>query len=220
MISVLICDDHAVVRYGIMAVLEAHGDFRLVGAVGDGEAAIALAQRDPPDVVLMDLLMPGLNGVDTTREIKRISPRSRVLLLTSHEGEEHLVAAMKAGATSYLLKDTPPAELVQAIERTARGESALHHRIAATMVRVLSAPAVSNASTSPDALTEREAHVLSLIAEGLANATIAQRLGLSEKTVKNHVTSILAKLQLDDRTQAAVFAWRQRMQAHGVSLGR
>ncbi len=210
MISVLICDDHAVVRYGVMAVLEAHGDFRLVGAVGDGDAAIALAQRDPPDVVLMDLLMPGRNGVETTREIKRVSPRSRVMLLTSHEGDEHLVDAMQAGATSYLLKDTPPAELVQAIERTARGEPALHPKIAAAMVRALTGPAAGSASAA-DALTEREAQVLNLIAEGLPNAAIAQRLGVSEKTVKNHVTSILAKLQVEDRTQAAVFAWRQRL---------
>jgi NarL family two-component system response regulator LiaR len=198
MISVLICDDHAVVRYGVMAVLEAHGDFRLVGAVGDGDAAIALAQRDPPDVVLMDLLMPGRNGVETTREIKRLSPRSRVMLLTSHEGDEHLVDAMQAGATSYLLKDTPPAELVQAIERTARGEPALHPKIAAAMVRALTGPAAGSASAA-DALTEREAQV-----------------GVSEKTVKNHVTSILAKLQVEDRTQAAVFAWRQRLKNRGM----
>jgi NarL family two-component system response regulator LiaR len=215
MISVLICDDHAVVRYGVMAVLEAHGDFRLVGAVGDGDAAIALAQRDPPDVVLMDLLMPGRNGVETTREIKRLSPRSRVMLLTSHEGDEHLVDAMQAGATSYLLKDTPPAELVQAIERTARGEPALHPKIAAAMVRALTGPAAGSASAA-DALTEREAQVLNLIAEGLPNAAIAQRLGVSEKTVKNHVTSILAKLQVEDRTQAAVFAWRQRLKNRGM----
>jgi NarL family two-component system response regulator LiaR len=210
MISVLICDDHAVVRYGVMAVLEAHGDFRLVGAVSDGDAAIALAQRDPPDVVLMDLLMPGRNGVETTREVKRVSPRSRVILLTSYEGDEHLVDAMQAGATSYLLKDTTPAELVHAIERTARGEPALHPKIAAAMVRALTGPAAGSASAA-DALTEREAQVLNLIAEGLPNAAIAQRLGVSEKTVKNHVTSILAKLQVEDRTQAAVFAWRQRL---------
>ncbi|OWQ92132.1 DNA-binding response regulator [Roseateles aquatilis] len=208
MISILICDDHAVVRYGIMAVLEAQGEFRLVGAVGDGDAAIAVAAREQPQVVLMDLLMPGRNGVDTTREIKRVSPGSHVMLLTSHEGDEHLVEAMQAGAISYLLKDTPPGELVQAIERTARGEPALHPRIATAMMRALSGPA---AEVAPDLLTPREAEVLGLIAEGLPNAAIAARLGLSEKTVKNHVTSILAKLQVDDRTQAAVFAWRQRL---------
>jgi DNA-binding NarL/FixJ family response regulator len=154
--------------------------------------------------------MPGRNGVETTREIKRVSPRSRVMLLTSHEGDEHLVDAMQAGATSYLLKDTPPAELVQAIERTARGEPALHPKIAAAMVRALSGPAAGSASAA-DALTGREAEVLNLIAEGLPNAAIAQRLVVSEKTVKNHVTSILAKLQVADRTQAAVFAWRRRL---------
>lgn len=212
MISVLICDDHALVRYGIMSVLEAQGDFRLVGAASDGDAAIEMAARERPQVVLMDLLMPGRNGVETTREIKRVSPSSHVLLLTSHEGDEYLMEAMQAGATSYLLKDTPPAELVLAIERTARGESTLHPRIASAMVKALSGTA---APGQPDALTTRETEILNLIAEGLANATIAERLSLSEKTVKNHVTSILAKLQLDDRTQAAVFTWKQRMRQGG-----
>lgn len=210
MISVLICDDHALVRYGIMSVLEAHGDFRLVGAAGDGKSAVEIAARDMPDVVLMDLLMPGLNGVDTTREIKRVSPRSQVMLLTSHEGDEYLVDAMQAGAISYLLKDTPPGDFVQAIERTARGEPALHPRIATAMMKALSG---AGSCAEPDALTAREAEVLNLIAEGMSNAFIAERLALSEKTVKNHVTSILSKLQLDDRTQAAVFTWKQRLKA-------
>lgn len=214
MISVLICDDHALVRYGIMSVLEAHGGFQLVGATGDGRTAIDLASRDKPQVVLMDLLMPGINGVDTTREIKRVSPRSRVMLLTSHEGDEYLVNAMQAGAISYLLKDTPPADLVQAIEKTARGEPALHPRIATAMMKALSG---AEPGAEPDALTPREAEVLNLIAEGLPNASIAERLTLSEKTVKNHVTSILSKLQLDDRTQAAVFTWKQRLNATKMS---
>jgi NarL family two-component system response regulator LiaR len=208
MISVLICDDHALVRYGIMSVLEAYGDFRLVGATGDGKVAIDIAARDRPEVVLMDLLMPGLNGVDTTREIKRVSPGSQVMLLTSHEGDEYLVDAMQAGAISYLLKDSPPADLVQAIERTARGEPALHPRIAKAMFSALSR---TEPSLKPDELSERESEVLNLIAEGLANASIAKRLSISEKTVKNHVTSILSKLQLDDRTQAAIYTWKQRM---------
>lgn len=208
MISILICDDHAVVRYGIMAVLEAHGSFRLVGSVSDGDAAITVAAHEQPQVVLMDLLMPNRNGVDTTREIKRVSPRSHVMLLTSHEGDEHLVAAMQAGAISYLLKDTPPAELVHAIERTARGEPALHPRIAAAMVRALSG---KQSDTSHNQLTSRETEILNLVAEGLSNRAIAAQLQLSEKTVKNHMTNILAKLELNDRTQAAVFAWRQRL---------
>ncbi|MDC6171060.1 response regulator, partial [Paucibacter sp. XJ19-41] len=140
MISVLICDDHALVRYGIAAVLEAHGEFRLVGAVGEGARAIELAQRERPQVVLMDLLMPGMNGVETTREIRRVSPDSQVLLLTSHEGDEPVLEVLRAGAISYLLKDTPPAELVQAIERAARGEATLHPRVAGAMVRALTQP--------------------------------------------------------------------------------
>ena len=205
MISVLICDDHAVVRYGIMAVLEAHGGFRLVGAVSDGLAAVQLAERDPPDVVLMDLLMPGMNGVEATRKLKQTSPRSNVMLLTSHEGEDYLVDATRAGAISYLLKDTPPAELVLAIERTARGEASLHPRVAGAMMRVLR----RDHAVSADHLSARETEVIKLIADGLSNAKIAERLAISEKTVKNHVSNVLEKLQLQDRTQAAVYAWRE-----------
>ncbi|MCH7343168.1 response regulator transcription factor [Pelomonas sp. CA6] len=209
MIKVLICDDHAVVRYGIMAVLEAHGGFQLVASVPDAQQAIDAVQREAPDVVLMDLLLPGRNGVEATREIKRLSPRSQVMLLTSHEGEEYLAEAMQAGAISYLLKDTPAPELVQAIERTARGEPALHPRLAAATIRALTA-ARDGTAAPDDALTPREAEILDLIATGMKNAGIAARLGLSEKTVKNHVTSILDKLQLEDRTQAAVYALRRK----------
>jgi two-component system, NarL family, response regulator LiaR len=205
MISVLICDDHAVVRYGIAAVLEAHGEFRLVGAVADGNAAAVLAKRDPPDVVLMDLLMPVMNGVEATRLVKQASPRSNVMLLTSHEGDEYLIDATRAGAISYLLKDTPPTELIAAIERTARGEAALHPRVAAAMMRALQL----SQESAQDKLSARELEVLKLIADGLSNALIAARLSISEKTVKNHVSHVLEKLQLSDRTQAAVYAWRE-----------
>jgi NarL family two-component system response regulator LiaR len=211
MISILICDDHAVVRYGVMAVLEAYGRFRLVGAVGDGDAAIELAQRDQPDVVLMDLLMHGRDGVETTREIKRVSPRSRVLMLTSYEGDEHLVTALRAGVSNYLLKDIAPADLVQAIENTLSGELVLNPKVAAAMVRALSGPA-SDFPPIGDALTQREVGVLNLIAEGLPNAAIAHQLSVSVKTVKNHVTSILSKLQVADRTQAAVLEWKRRVE--------
>lgn len=205
MISVLVCDDHAVVRYGILAVLEAHGGFRLVGAVADGVSAVQLAERDPPDVVLMDLLMPGMNGVEAMRLLKKASPRSHVMLLTSHEGEDYLMDVARAGAISYLLKDTPPAELVAAVIRTARGEPALHPRIAAAMMRALCRDQTANA----DHLSTRETEVIKLIADGLSNARIAERLAISEKTVKNHVSNVLEKLQLQDRTQAAVYAWRE-----------
>jgi two-component system, NarL family, response regulator LiaR len=205
MISVLICDDHAVVRYGIMAVLEAHGGFRLVGAVADGRSAALLAERDPPDVVLMDLLMPGMNGVEATRLLKKCSPKSYVMLLTSHEGDDYLIDATRAGAISYLLKDTPPVELVLAVERTARGEPALHPRMASAMIRLLQ----QDRANSADRLSAREIEVIKLIADGLSNARIAARLLISEKTVKNHVSHVLEKLQLEDRTQAAVYAWRE-----------
>ncbi|WP_374354238.1 response regulator [Chitinimonas sp.] len=206
MISLLICDDHAVVRYGIMAVREAHGGFELVAAGGSGAEAIAAAERFQPQVVLMDLLMPDSNGVAVTRELLKRSPQSKVMLLTSHEGDEYLVEAMQAGATSYLLKDTAPGELVQAIERTARGEPALHPRIARAMIGAL-----SGGNSPSEALTSREQEILDLIAAGLKNSAIASQLGLSEKTVKNHITSLLDKLQLEDRTQAAIHVWRGRV---------
>ncbi|WP_137938548.1 response regulator transcription factor [Chitinivorax sp. B] len=206
MISILICDDHAVVRYGIAAVLEAQGEFRLVGAVDRAERAIDLAAMTRPDVVLMDLLLPDKNGIHATREIRRVSPGSRIMLLTSHEGEEYLLEAMQAGALSYWLKSASPSELVEAIENTARGEAVLHPRIAAAMVRAMARPSGQQAGQM---LTERETDVLKLIADGLSNANIAARLGLSEKTVKNHVSHILDKLALTDRTQAAVYAWRE-----------
>lgn len=204
MISVLICDDHPLVRYGIASVLEAYGEFRLVGAVGDGSTAVEVAKREQPDVVLMDLLMPCMNGVEATREIRRVCPNSQVLLLTSHEGEQSVLDALHAGAISYLFKDTPPADLVRAIERAAVGESTLAPRVASAMVRALSHPPVA----SRDGLSERETEVLSLIADGLNNSQIADQLKLSEKTIKNHVSNLLSKLKLNDRTQAAVYAWR------------
>ncbi len=207
MISILICDDHAVVRYGIAAVLESYGQFRLVGAVSDAQQALAVIARDPPDVVLMDLLMPGINGIAATRAIRASGARSRIMLLTSHEGDDYLLEALQAGASSYLLKDTPPQELVTAIERTAMGESVLHPRIAGAMVRILTKPRAPDGAAMP--LTEREIDVLRLIAEGLSNTEISQQLAIALKTAKNHVSNILEKLQLSDRTQAAVYAWRE-----------
>jgi two-component system, NarL family, response regulator LiaR len=156
-------------------------------------------------VVVVDLLMPGMNGVELTRGIRALGVRSRVLMLTSFEGHEYLLDALRAGANSYLLKDTAPADLVAAIEATARGESVLHPRIAAAMVDLVR----QRDASQRDALTERESGVLALIADGLSNAAIAERLGIAEKTVKNHVSSVLDKLDVSDRTQAAVYAWRE-----------
>ncbi len=210
-ITVLIVDDHTVVRQGVRAFLETHPDIRVVAEAASGQEAVRQAMLHAPDVVLMDLVMPGMDGVQATREIKRVSPRSQVIVLTSYHDDEHIFPAIRAGALSYLLKDVAPEELVQAVRRAARGEAVLHPRVAARLIQELHAePRQAGGVPSPFAdLTERELEVLRLIAEGLSNAEIAARLVISERTVKSHVSNILSKLHLADRTQAAVYAWKQ-----------
>ena len=207
-ISVLIVDDHSVVRQGIRAFLEAQADLSVVGEAESGEQAVQLAQKYLPDVVLMDLLMPGMNGVEATRLVKQVSPRSQVIVLTSYYEDENIFPALRAGAISYTLKDIHPTELVEAVRKAARGESELHPRVASRIIQEVREfkPAVPAAFGE---LTERELDVLRLIAVGESNATIAGKLVLSEKTVKGHVSNILSKLHLADRTQAAALAWQQ-----------
>ncbi|MGH2514183.1 MAG: LuxR C-terminal-related transcriptional regulator, partial [Ktedonobacterales bacterium] len=188
--------------------LEADGGFAVVGEVGSGGEAVLLASDLAPDVVLMDLVMPEMDGVTATRLLKQQSPRSQVLVLTSYHDDEHIFPAIRAGALSYLLKSTGLDELTEAVRRAARGEATLHPHVAARIVRELSGATGENV-TLYATLTEREREVLRLIADGLHNAEIAERLIISERTVKSHVNNILAKLQVADRTQAAIFAWRQ-----------
>ena len=161
-----------------------------------------------PDVVLMDLLMSGMNGVEATRRIKQVSPRSHVIVLTSYYEDENIFPALRAGALSYTLKDIHPTELVEIVRKAVRGEAVLHPRVASRVIQEVreSKPVVPSAFGE---LTERELDVLRLIAKGASNATIAVELVLSEKTVKGHVSNILNKLHIVDRTQAAVFAWQQ-----------
>jgi DNA-binding NarL/FixJ family response regulator len=207
-ITVLIVDDHDVVRQGVRAFLEAQSDLQIVGEAASGEEAIRLARDYIPDVVLMDLAMPGMNGVEATREVKRISPRTQVVVLTSYHEDEYIFPALRAGALSYTLKDIRREDLVEIIRKAAQGESVLHPRVATRVIQE-----VRNAKQSiPPALadlTQRELEVLHLLAEGHSNTAIAEKLTLSEKTVKGHVGNILSKLQMADRTQAAVFAWQQ-----------
>ena len=210
-ITLLIVDDHAVVRRGARAFLEAEEDFAVIGDVGSGAEAVLLAADLVPDVVLMDLVMPGMNGVEATRRMKRISPRSQIIVLTSYHDDEHLFPALRAGALSYLLKDVPLSELADAIRKAARGEAMIHPQVAARLLleqdQEKSIP--HRNVTFFALLSDREQEVLHLIAEGCSNAEIARRLVISEKTVKSHVGNILSKLHLEDRTQAAVFAWRE-----------
>lgn len=175
-----------------------------------GEEALELALSHAPDVVLMDLVMPGMDGVEATRQVKRVSPRTQVSILTSYHEDEHIFPAIRAGALSYLLKDVRSTELAAAVRKAARGEAVLHPHVAGQVVRELRGSGSRTQHSVAD-LSEREVEVLRLIAEGLSNLAIATRLMIAEKTVKSHVSNILGKLHVADRTQAAVFAWRKDM---------
>lgn len=207
-ISILIVDDHALVRQGVRAFLETQPDLLVVGEADSGAAAAEFATAHAPDVVLMDLIMPGMDGVEATRQVKRLSPRSQIIVLTSYHEDEHIFPALRAGALSYLLKDVNPQELADAVRKAARGEAVMHSRVAARVIQELHGAAHDPTNPFTD-LSEREIEVLRLIADGMSNADIAERLVISEKTVKSHVSNILSKLHVVDRTQAAVLAWRE-----------
>ena len=207
-ISILIVDDHEVVRKGIRSYLETVKDFQVIGEAASGEEALKLVSDYIPDIVLLDLMMPGMDGVETTRRIKHISPRSNVVVLTSFHEDAHIFPALKAGAISYILKDMKMEKLVDALRRAANKEVTLHPLVAA---RVLQNLRSENGEEQPlfTELTERELDVLRLIANGMTNSQIAEKLVISEYTVKGHVSNILSKLHLADRTQVAVYAWQQ-----------
>ncbi len=206
-IRVLIADDHAVVRRGLRALLGEHTEIEVVGEARDGREAMAQAEALQPDVILMDLVMPGTGGIEAIREITARRPGARILVLTSFSGDDHVFPAIKAGAMGYLLKDVSPQELFQAICSTHRGESSLHPTIAAKLIQELNRPAPL--PPTPDPLTERELTVLKMVALGLSNQEIAARLVISERTVGSHVSNILGKLHLANRTQAALYALRE-----------
>jgi NarL family two-component system response regulator LiaR len=208
LITVLLVDDHEVVRKGIRAFLDAQPDIVVVAEAETGEQAISMAIDNAPDVALMDLIMPGIDGVEATRQIKRVSPKTQVIILTSYHEDKHIFPAIRAGALSYLLKNVGPTELADAVRKASVGEAVLHPGVATRLVRELRGERgeVPNPFTE---LSDRELEVLQLIANGRKNAEIAEALVISEKTVKNHVSNILSKLHLADRTQAAVLAWRE-----------
>lgn len=207
-ITVLLVDDHSVVRQGVKAFLVTQPDITVVGEAGSGEEAIKLAGQYVPDVILMDLIMPEMDGVEATRRVKQVSPRSQIVVLTSYHEDEHIFPALKAGALSYILKDISAEELASAVRKAAAGEAVLHPRVAARVIKELQGKR-QDALNPFTELSERELEVLKLIADGMSNADIAATLVLSEKTVKGHVSNILGKLHLVDRTQAAVYAWRE-----------
>ena len=207
-ITVLLVDDHEMVRRGVRAFLETRPDITVVAEAGSGEEAVRLAAEHAPDVALMDLIMPGMDGVEATPRLTAQSPRTNVIMLTSYHDDEHVFPAIRAGALSYVLKEVGPEELADAVRKAAAGEAILHPRVAARVVRELHGARRDEPNAFRE-LSDRELEVLKLIADGLSNAEIASRLYVSEKTVKSHVSNILGKLHLADRTQAAVYAWRQ-----------
>jgi DNA-binding NarL/FixJ family response regulator len=209
-IRVLIADDHAVVRQGLRTFLELQDEIEVVGEAADGIEALELVQRTAPDVALLDLVMPRLGGLEAIRRIREVAPATRVLVLTSFADDDTVLPAVRAGAAGYLLKDVQPPELVGAIRTVHAGEALLAPAVATILVDQLAAEDGAGAERD-DHLTPREREVLALLARGRANKVIARDLGVSERTVKTHVSNILAKLNLTDRTQAAVYAVR-----HGI----
>lgn len=207
MIRIGIVDDHPIVRQGLRFLLEQETDIEVVGEGENGEQAIKLAEEQLPDVLLLDLLMPKMDGVVAVREIKRIAPNVQIMILTSYFADDQIFSAIKAGALSYLLKETRAQELVAAVRVAARGESVLHPRVAA---RILSETQQSS-KVPLNTLTPRELEVLVRIAHGRSNHEIAVELVIGEQTVKTHVSNILSKLQLADRTQAAIYALQQHL---------
>ncbi len=207
-ITVLLVDDHKVVRQGVRAFLQSQSDIEVVAEADSGETAVTLSAEHAPDVVLMDLVMPGMDGVTATRQVKAQSPRTQIIMLTSYHQDEHIFPAIRAGALSYLLKDIDPAALAEAVRQAARGEAVLHPQVAARVVQELHGSRQESVNVFTE-LSEREMEVLRLIADGANNSSIAEQLIISEKTVKSHVSNILSKLHLADRTQAAVLAWRE-----------
>jgi NarL family two-component system response regulator LiaR len=214
-IHILIADDHAVVREGLRALIDTERGMELVGEAADGVEAVLQARSLQPDVILLDLVMPRKDGIEAIGEIKGENPEARILVLTSFAEDDKVFPAIKAGALGYLLKDSSPQELLQAIREVYRGESSLHPTIARKLVRELSQPSDLPATEEP--LTEREVEVLGLVARGLSNQEIADRLVVSERTVRTHVSNILGKLHLANRTQAALYAVREGLASPDVN---
>jgi NarL family two-component system response regulator LiaR len=206
-IRVLVTDDHAIVRKGLRALLATEPRIEVVGEAHDGEQAITEAQRLRPDVILMDLVMPGIDGIEATRRIKACQPDVRVLVLSSYAADEQISCAIRAGASGYLLKDSSPGELVRAIQRVYEGESWLAPAVARQVLDKVRG--TSGSEREPAVLTAREVEVLRLVARGQNNRRIAEQLEISEATVRGHVSNILAKLNLSNRTQAALYALRE-----------
>jgi NarL family two-component system response regulator LiaR len=206
-IRILIADDHAIVREGLRALFATEPDLELVAEASDGVEAVDKVRAMQPDMILLDMMMPRKDGLGAISEIIKENPKARILVLTSFAEDEKVFPAIKAGALGYLLKDSSPQELLQAIQNVYRGEASLHPTIARKLMRELSQPPSLPPTTDP--LTEREVEVLRLVAQGLSNDDIAEKLVVSERTVRTHVSHILDKLHLANRTQMALYAVRE-----------
>jgi DNA-binding NarL/FixJ family response regulator len=204
--KILLCDDQAVIRDGLEMLLTLEKDMQVVGSASDGAEAIELAAQKRPDLILMDLKMPGVNGIEATRDIHARFPHIKILVLTTYDDDEWVFDAVRAGASGYLLKDPPRQKIVEAIRGTVESKSFLDPAIAGKLMNQIASNQKQPASLLAEKLTERELDVLRLIAKGFNNADIAGQLHLSEGTVRNHVSAILEKLGVSDRTQAAVTA--------------
>ncbi len=211
-ITVILVDDHNMVRIGLKAYFATLADIQVVGEAASGAEAVQQVLQHAPDIVLMDLIMPGMDGVEATRQVKKASPRTQVIVVTSYHEDEHIFPAIRAGALSYVLKDIDPDDLADAVRRAREGEAVLNPRVAARMVKEMHAGSTNEGQEMVNPfseLTDRELDVLRQIAAGKSNHEIAETLVISEKTVKSHITNILNKLHLADRTQAAVYAWKE-----------
>jgi two-component system, NarL family, response regulator LiaR len=204
----MLVDDHAVVRKGLRALLDREAGIEVAGEAENGEEAVRVAERLRPDVILMDLEMPGMGGIEAIRHISGRWPELRIVVLTSHASEEDVFPALKAGAVGYLLKHSAPEEVLRAIRQAHQGETVLHPSIARMVLQEINRPPQTRQATT-DPLSERELEVLRLVARGMSNQEIADALVVGEATVRSHVSSILRKLQLASRTQAALYALRE-----------